>query len=83
MHAFSVKDFTLNSILVVLLKIHTGEKPYQCSHCEKTLSYDRHLKTNIKLHSGEKPYRCSHCDKEFLGNSYIIKYPKTQTGENS
>ena len=47
---------------------HTGEKPHQCSECDKKIvqknDFDRHFVT----YTGEKPYPCSLCDKSFALN---------------
>ena len=42
----------------------TGDdKPYQCSHCDKTFSLKGNLTTHLRTHTGEKPYQCSHCER--------------------
>ena len=38
--------------------IHTGEKPYECTHCEKALSNKKGLNCHMSTHSGDKPYQC-------------------------
>uniref|UniRef100_A0A9J8ACR9 C2H2-type domain-containing protein n=1 Tax=Cyprinus carpio carpio TaxID=630221 RepID=A0A9J8ACR9_CYPCA len=47
------------SWLQSLKRIHTGEKPYKCSHCDKRFNYSSSLKTHERIHTGEKPYNQS------------------------
>ena len=50
--------FIQNSNLDQHIIIHIGEKPYQCTHCEKTLSNKKDLNCHMSNHSGDKPYQC-------------------------
>ena len=52
-------------------KVHTGEKPLQCSICDKTFRDQGDLMAHARLHAVEKPFHYSDCDKDF-SNNYIF-----------
>ncbi|CAL4169394.1 unnamed protein product, partial [Meganyctiphanes norvegica] len=60
--------------------VHTGNKPYHCSHCAKVFSSNTNLIYHKKIHTGEKPYQCTQCNKGFRSNSNLISHQRTHTG---
>ncbi|XP_044040419.1 early growth response protein 1-like [Siniperca chuatsi] len=47
------------------VRIHTGQKPFQCTICARCFSRSDHLTTHTRTHTGEKPFSCDVCGKRF------------------
>ncbi|GIY47576.1 hypothetical protein CDAR_92711, partial [Caerostris darwini] len=59
------KRFFRNSDLNRHLKIHSGQKPFQCRVCSKSFFRSCHLIAHNRVHTGEKPYSCDTCGRRY------------------
>ncbi|KAI0981077.1 hypothetical protein GJ496_007278 [Pomphorhynchus laevis] len=65
-HPFKAKYKLVNH-----LRVHTGERPFQCDFppCRKLFARSENLKIHTRVHTGEKPFQCPKCDKRFANSS--------------
>ncbi|XP_065354782.1 zinc finger protein OZF-like [Calliphora vicina] len=74
------KNFTQAS-LIVHIRRHTGENPYQCDQCEKAFPRRQDLVVHQRKHTGEKPHMCTTCGKSFSRANKLARHMRVHTGE--
>lgn len=70
------RRFSRSDELTRHVRVHTGQKPFQCRICMRSFSRSDHLTTHIRTHTGEKPFACTECGRKFARSDERKRHAK-------
>ncbi|KAM8898137.1 early growth response protein 1-like [Spinachia spinachia] len=71
------RRFSRSDELTRHVRVHTGQRPFQCRICMRSFSRSDHLTTHIRTHTGEKPFACGECCRKFARSDERKRHAKT------
>ncbi|KAA8586631.1 hypothetical protein FQN60_000467 [Etheostoma spectabile] len=70
------RRFSRSDELTRHVRVHTGQRPFQCRICMRSFSRSDHLTTHIRTHTGEKPFACTECGRKFARSDERKRHAK-------
>ncbi|XP_031637187.1 zinc finger protein OZF-like [Contarinia nasturtii] len=59
------------------MRVHTGDRPFQCQHCLKQFKQKHTLDVHMKLHTMKLPFKCSICRYGFTKQTKCKAHERT------
>lgn len=58
--------------------IHSGERPYRCTYCDRAFTQGKTLKFHLRRHTEEKPFQCNQCNATFRQRDGLKRHLKSR-----
>ena len=58
-------EYIISGDLLRHMAVHTSEKKFSCTVCQKKFTRAQYLSEHMNIHEGKTPYHCTDCDASF------------------
>lgn len=64
------------------MQVHTGERPYICTYCNKGFTSPYALKVHTRRHTNERPFQCEYCAIAFPQKVSLTTHLRSKHGKH-
>ena len=77
------KRFSRNDELPRHMRLHMGQRPFQCLICLLSFNRNDNLTTHMRTHTGEKPFDCDICGCKFARSDEYKRHTKVHANQKA